>query len=107
MSDLQQSIELIRSRNGLPHWTDDEIKREISRSIKEVAMTYTVDKEGKIDGICFGKWLSKETFHVQYITGNLKYFLNYLKDTFPNCKQLTGFRKGKLTLKHYEVNKLI
>lgn len=105
MSHLEQTIKLIRSRNGLPHWTDDEIRKEISRAVHENAMTYTISENCKVDGICFGKWITNEHFHIMYLTGKMRHFLDYLKNRFPQCKTLTGYRKGKLNLTKYQVSK--
>lgn len=99
---IQDGIDLIRSKGGLKAWTDLQIHQAIHRAIKECALTYTVDGEGEIDGLCFGKWTSFDytglphEFHVIYITGKLEVFIQYLKDTFPSCVKITGERQGKV-----------
>jgi hypothetical protein len=103
--NLNEAVKFIRSKSGLKHWTDEEIKNELQRSINEYSLSYTTGSDGKIDGIVFGKFISREKFHVQYIAGQMKHFIKYMVETFPDIKYLTGFRKDRLTLKTFKVSK--
>lgn len=89
---VKDCIALIRLRGGLKEWTDGQIAVAINQSVKDLAITYTTDKFGKLTGIVFGKWESPETFYVYYATGCLLDFKKHYKEIFPACKQYRGQR---------------
>jgi hypothetical protein len=98
MIKIEEAIKFIRERGGLTHWTDDEIKMGISKSIQNYAFTYTRNEKGELDGLAFGQWITSEKLHISYMTGKLNVFMDYLRNTFPKCKYITAFRKGKTDL---------
>ena len=95
MPNIDDGLKLIRSRGDLKNWSSEDIKKAISRSIKDDCFAYTVDEGGDLTGLCFGYWRSDSEMHIQYIVGSLQHFVCYLHDRFPNCKSLTMYRRGK------------
>lgn len=94
---LQEVINFIRANGVFEKWTDTQILMYLDDSIKSCALAFTRDREGKLNGICFGKWENDaESFHVACLIGELKPFVKYLTQTFPQCKQVTGIRQAEL-----------
>lgn len=92
---LQEAVEFVKARGLLRGWDELAIKKELSNAIKTCAFGYTKDAKG-LTGLCFGYWLCQgQGIHIIAMTGNLKTFVNYLKDFFPQCKFITATRDGE------------
>lgn len=90
------AVNFVRFNDILKDWTNEQIAIGILSAIKHSAITWTTDTDGNIDGICFGRWENNAiSFHVVAIAGKStpRKFLKYLKETFPQCKRITGFKK--------------
>lgn len=96
MIDMTECVNFLRKNNVLKNWTDTQIVIGINRAIKECALTYTTDKNGKLDGLVFGRWVNDFTVHITAIAGKgkLKEFFAYLKRVFPNCTKIEAVRYG-------------
>jgi hypothetical protein len=94
--ELSEAVALIRKSDKMKEWTDTELIIAIRKSIAKTALTYTRDENGKLDGICFGKWYDNgRVLHVTFITGKLRTLFRYLRSTFPQCVEITGYRDGE------------
>lgn len=107
MSDVIDAIKLIRQYGILKQWTNHQIMNGILTASLENALAYTRDATGKVDGICFGRWSSDfSAFHVIAIAGKgkPKFFVRFLREKFPQCKTITGFKpKRGNTLKTIKI----
>lgn len=95
--DVQEGIALIRKHGVLEGWTDEDIHQAIHKAIKSFAFSYTTDPTGKLDGIVFGYWRSQRELHITCCIGRLSVFVKKLKESFPACDKVTGYRQGKFT----------
>jgi hypothetical protein len=93
-------IKLIRSKNLLTEWNDAAIAKAMFEAVREGCFAFTIGKDGEIDGVGFGQWKSEEEMHVSCLVGKLKYFVKYLRKTFPQIQTITAFRKGKNNLNY-------
>jgi hypothetical protein len=91
-----EAVNFIRSKGILTQWTNEQIAYGIKCAIKESAATWTVDAEGNLTGIVFGKWEENGTlFHVTCLAGegSPSVFFRYLRNTFPQC---TSVKMGRI-----------
>lgn len=99
------AVKFIREHNRLETWTDEAIATKIYDCIAKAALTFT-HQDKKLTGICFGEWRNdNKTFHAIVMIGKLFVFVDYLKTVFPNCEEVTGFRKGKSEVTVYKIGK--
>lgn len=106
---IEDAVAFIRSYGELVHWTDDQIKIEITKASRNAALAFTTNEHSKIASICFGKWQDggKIFFCYCIIAPNcLHQFVKALKRIFPDCKKIVGHRLfGTLTVE-YDVNSI-
>jgi hypothetical protein len=100
---LQEAVEFIKSRPEFSEWTEEALAARITEAVRDIALTYTRDEHGKLNGICLGYWKSKQHFHVSIIIGKISNFINYLRSLFPECKTISGMRSGKY--REYSITK--
>jgi hypothetical protein len=89
-------LSFVRQDNILQNWTDKDILAGVSKAIATGAITW-VEKDNKLEALCFGEWLSKEEFYVHYLRGkgHVRTLVNYLREVYPNCKIVSGERKNR------------
>lgn len=97
MLQIKDCIEFIRQHKMLQKWSDEQLAVAIQRSIKQCAFAFTTSPENKLTGIVFGEWLDDcKTFYAKCLIGELKVFVAYLKQTFPQCTTVAGSRRNNL-----------
>ncbi|SRR6266496_5434744 len=83
---IDQAVAFIRKFEILKSWTDDEIKWAIIRAINDNALAYTIDKDGNLNGLCFGEDFREEKrLHIKCLVGykKIKDFIRYYKEKYP------------------------
>jgi hypothetical protein len=99
---ITDCIIFIRKSGILKDWTYDQLADYIAEAIKTKALLYLTDTSGNLKELGFGRWHSSCSIHVNCLIakGNLRAYLNYLKTQFPQCNEITMYRRGNLrTLK--------
>ena len=103
MISIEEAIAFIRKFNLLKEWKDEEIHAEISKAIAEESLVFSTDKDGKLNGICFGERNDKEKkLHIKCIIapGQLDMFVHAFRVYFRGYT-LTAFRRG--VFKHIKI----
>lgn len=86
MISITEAVEFIREFKILKEWTDDEIKWAIIKAINENTLAYTLDKDGKLNGLCFGEDFREEKrLHVSCLVGykKIRDFIRHYKQNYP------------------------
>ncbi|HEX9232703.1 MAG TPA: hypothetical protein VF849_01505 [Blattabacteriaceae bacterium] len=98
MISITQAVEFIRKHEILKDWTDDQIKWAIIKAINEKTLVYTTNKDGGLNGICFGEDHKEEKrLHVKCLVGykRIKDFIKYYKQKYPGYF-ISAYRYNKL-----------
>ena len=86
------AVNFCRANGVQPEWTNDQLCIGIKNAISACSIVYSVDANGNLNGLAFGKWSNNATaIHAYGIAGQgtPRLFLRYLRKVHPQCKTLT------------------
>lgn len=101
MISIEDTIRFLRKYRVLDDWSDTDIWVALSEAIKQNYLLYTSKDDKVLDGVAFG-YKVKNRFHViaMVAPGQLKEYLKYFKQKFPDC-YVTYYRNKKFKTLYY------
>lgn len=97
MPSIQDAVDYIRQQDKiLKKWSNEDLTREIYESISERAFYYSLDSEGKINGVVLGR-IFGENLHIVGILAKPSAFKLFVRILLRDYKQfrLTAYRNGE------------